>query len=248
MKSPKANKAAAASANELVIRTDLEPDVAKAQLTGLAKSLADNRDLLFERLTNFGGTVATETQTLALIATIASWLIIIAYLWFRFHSLTYGLAAVLAVVHDVLITLGAVAVTYWIALIPGASYLGIDQFKIDLPMIAAFLTLIGFSVNDTIVIFDRIREIKGKTPYLTEKMVNDALNQTLSRTILTSLTAWLVVVILYIFGGEGLHGFAFALTIGFLSGTYSTIYIATPILIDWIGTKEPAELVKAGKA
>ena len=248
VKSPKANKAAAASANELVIRTDLEPDVAKAQLTGLAKSLADNRDLLFERLTNFGGTVATETQTLALIATIASWLIIIAYLWFRFHSLTYGLAAVLAVVHDVLITLGAVAVTYWIALIPGASYLGIDQFKIDLPMIAAFLTLIGFSVNDTIVIFDRIREIKGKTPYLTEKMVNDALNQTLSRTILTSLTAWLVVVILYIFGGEGLHGFAFALTIGFLSGTYSTIYIATPILIDWIGTKEPAELVKAGKA
>ena len=78
-------------------------------------------------------------------------------------------------------------------------------------MIAAFLTLIGFSVNDTIVIFDRIREIKGKTPYLTEKMVNDALNQTLSRTILTSLTAWLVVVILYFFGGEGLHGFAFAL-------------------------------------
>ena len=115
--------------------------------------------------------------------------------------------------------------------------LQIDQFKIDLPMVAAFLTLIGFSVNDTIVIFDRIREIKGKTPYLTDKMVNDALNQTLSRTILTSLTAWLVVVILYFFGGEGLHGFAFALVVGFLSGTYSTIYIATPILIDWVGTK-----------
>ncbi len=106
-------------------------------------------------------------------------------------------------------------------------------------MIAAFLTLIGFSVNDTIVIFDRIREIKGKTPYLTDQMVNDAINQTLSRTILTSLTAWLVVVILYFFGGEGLHGFAFALVVGFLSGTYSTIYIATPILIDWIGAKAP---------
>ena len=252
VKSPKADATSAASATELVIRTDLEPDIAKAQLASLAKSLANNRDLLFERLTNFGGTVATETQTLALIATVSSWLIIIAYLWFRFHSLTYGLAAVLAVVHDVLITLGAVAVTYWVALIPGASYLGIDQFKIDLPMIAAFLTLIGFSVNDTIVIFDRIREIKGKTPYLTEKMVNDALNQTLSRTILTSLTAWLVVVILYIFGGEGLHGFAFALTVGFLSGTYSTIYIATPILIDWIGTKQPptpqTETVKAVKS
>ena len=95
----------------------------------------------------------------------ASWLIIIAYLWFRFKSLTYGLAAVLAVVHDVLITLGAVAVSYWLAMIPGVSeLLMIDQFKIDLPMVAAFLTLIGFSVNDTIVIFDRIREIKGKTP------------------------------------------------------------------------------------
>src|SRR5258707_14114007 len=119
-------------------------------------------------------------------------------------------------------------------------FLLIEQFKIDLPMIAAFLTLIGFSVNDTIVIFDRIREIKGKTPYLTKQLVNDALNQTLSRTILTSLTAWIVVVILYVFGGEGLHGFAFALVVGFLSGTYSTIYIATPILVDWIGSDESA--------
>ena len=225
----------------ILLKTNLEPDVAKTQLSALQTSLANNRDLLFERITKFGETVAGETRQLALIATVASWLIIIAYLWFRFKSLTYGLAAVLAVVHDVLITLGAVAVTYWLALIPGVNeILQLDQFKIDLPMIAAFLTLIGFSVNDTIVIFDRIREIKGKTPQLTEKIVNDALNQTLSRTILTSLTAWLVVVILYFFGGEGLHGFAFALVVGFLSGTYSTIYIATPILIDWIGTKEAA--------
>ena len=175
---------------------------------------------------------------LALIATIASWLIIIVYLWWRFHSFTYGLAAVLAVVHDVLITLGAIAVSYWLAMIPYVSnILQIDQFKIDLPIVAAFLTLIGFSVNDTIVIFDRIREIKGKTPVLTDKMVNDAINQTLSRTILTSFTAWLVVVILFFVGGEGLHGFAFALVVGFLSGTYSTVYIATPILIDWETTK-----------
>ena len=212
--------------------------MAQVSLKTLGVSLANNRDLLFERITNFGGTVAAETRTLALIATVASWLIIIAYLWFRFHSLTYGLAAVIAVVHDVLITLGAVAVSYWLVNVPIISNaLMLEPFKIDLPMIAAFLTLIGFSVNDTIVIFDRIREIKGKTPYLTSTMVNDAINQTLSRTILTSLTAWLVVVILYIMGGEGLHGFAFALVVGFLSGTYSTVYIATPILIDWIGTK-----------
>ncbi|HEY2155676.1 MAG TPA: hypothetical protein VGH33_08600, partial [Isosphaeraceae bacterium] len=88
-----------------------------------------------------------------------------------------------------------------------------------------------------IVIFDRISEIKGKSPTLTAQTINDAVNQTLSRTILTSLTAWLVVVILYIFGGEGLHGFAFALVVGFLSGTYSTVYIASPILIDWVGSK-----------
>ena len=154
--------------------------------------------------------MASETRTLALIATLASWVIIIVYLWWRFRSFTYGLAAVLAVVHDVLITLAAIAVSYWLAKVPGINtLLQIDQFKIDLPIVAAFLTLIGFSVNDTIVIFDRIREIKGKTPHLTNKMVNDALNQTLSRTILTSFTAWLVVVILYLFGGEGLHGFAF---------------------------------------
>jgi SecD/SecF fusion protein len=231
---------------KLVIRTDLEPDVAKKELGQLKIALADDPDLLFERITNFGGTVASETRSLALIATLASWVIIIVYLWWRFRSFTYGLAAVLAVVHDVLITLGAIAVSYWLAKVPGvSSFLQLDQFKIDLPIVAAFLTLIGFSVNDTIVIFDRIREIKGKTPHLTNKMVNDALNQTLSRTILTSFTAWLVVVILYLFGGEGLHGFAFALVIGFLSGTYSTIYIATPILIDWVATKpEPAKVGK----
>jgi SecD/SecF fusion protein len=231
---------------KLVLRTDLEPDVAKKELDQLTKALADDPDLLFERITNFGGTVASETRTLALIATLASWVIIIVYLWWRFRSFTYGLAAVLAVVHDVLITLGAIAVSFWLAKVPGLNtFLQIDQFKIDLPIVAAFLTLIGFSVNDTIVIFDRIREIKGKTPHLTNKMVNDALNQTLSRTILTSFTAWLVVVILYLFGGEGLHGFAFALVVGFLSGTYSTIYIATPILVDWVATKN--EPVKVGK-
>jgi len=225
----------------LVLKTDLEPDVAQAQLAALKESLANNRDMLFERIANFGSTVAAETRTLALIATVASWVIIVAYLWWRFHSFTYGLAAVLAVVHDVLITLGAIAVSYWLALVPGMdTLLMIDQFKIDLPIVAAFLTLIGFSVNDTIVIFDRIREIKGKTPHLTPKLVNDAINQTLSRTILTSLTAWLVVVVLYILGGEGLHGFAFALVVGFLSGTYSTIYIATPILIDWMGDEGAA--------
>ena len=220
--------------NLLTLRTNLEPDVAQVSLKKLGTSLENDRNLLFERSERFGSTVASETRDKAIIATISSWLIIALYLWFRFKSLVYGLAAIIAVVHDVLITLGAVAVTYWLSRIPGLSQaLLLEPFKIDLPMIAAFLTLIGFSVNDTIVIFDRIRELKGKTPILTSQIINDAVNQTLSRTILTSLTAWLVVVILYFVGGEGLHGFAFSLVVGFLSGTYSTIYIATPILIDW---------------
>jgi SecD/SecF fusion protein len=208
---------AVADSNVLTLKTNLEPDVARAELDKLAASLKKDRNLLFERSETFGSTVAGETRSLAVVATIASWVIIALYLWFRFKSLVYGLAAIIAVVHDVLITLGAVAITYWLSMVPGLSQvLLLEPFKIDLPMI-----------------FDRIRELKGKTPILTSQIINNALNQTLSRTILTSLTAWLVVVILYVVGGEGLHGFAFSLVVGFLSGTYSTIYIATPILIDW---------------
>ena len=103
---------------------------------------------------------------------------------------------------------------------------------------AAFLTIIGYSVNDTIVVFDRIREIRGKSPTLTRQMVNDATNQTLSRTVLTSFTVMMVVVILYIFGGQAVHGFAFALIIGVLTGTYSSIYVAAPILLWLLHPKE----------
>ncbi len=242
------NATSAPDSDTLTLKTDLDPDVADARLKALTAALPKETSLLFERSETVGSTVAGETQTLAVLATIASWVIIASYLWFRFKSITYGLAAIIAVVHDVLFTLGAVAVTYWLSMVPVVSdVLQLEPFKIDLPMIAAFLTLIGFSVNDTIVIFDRIRELKGKTPYLTAQMINDAVNQTMSRTILTSLTAWLVVVILYFVGGEGLHGFAFSLVVGFLSGTYSTIYIASPVLIDWAGAKPAktkAELAK----
>jgi SecD/SecF fusion protein len=218
-----------------VLKTNLPEEQAKTKLTALTNAVANDPSLMFERLSNFGGTVAGETQTMAIVAIVASWAIIAGYLWLRFKSWTYGFAAVLALVHDVLVALGAVALTYWIAQIPViGNLLMIEQFKIDLPMIAAFLTLIGFSVNDTIVIFDRLRELKGKTLVVDSKLVNEALNQTLSRTILTSLTAWSVVVIMYLFGGEGLHSFAFTLVVGFLSGTYSTIYIATPVLISWL--------------
>jgi SecD/SecF fusion protein len=90
---------------------------------------------------------------------------------------------------------------------------------------------VGYSLNDTIVIFDRLREVRGKNPDITREMINDTVNQTLSRTILTALTVFITVLILYVLGGEGIHGFAFAMLIGTIAGTYSTIYIASPLVL-----------------
>ena len=109
--------------------------------------------------------------------------------------------------------------------------LGFEDFKINLPMIAALLTIVGYSLNDTIVVFDRIREVRGKNPSLDATMVNTSLNQTLARTLLTSLTTLIVVVILYAVGGEGIHGFAFCLVVGVVVGTYSSIFVASPVLL-----------------
>ena len=106
-----------------------------------------------------------------------------------------------------------------------------DDFKIDLPTVAALLTLVGYSVSDTIVVFDRIREVRGKNPELTPEMINDSVNQTLSRTLLTAFATWLVVIVLYIWGGEGVHLFAFVMVVGVIVGTYSSIYIASPLLL-----------------
>ena len=109
--------------------------------------------------------------------------------------------------------------------------LQLKDFKIDLPSVAALLTLVGYSVNDTIVVFDRIREVRGKNPILTPKMINDGINQTLGRTILASMSVFLVVVVLYYFGGEGVHLFAFVMVVGVIIGTLSSIYVASPLLL-----------------
>jgi SecD/SecF fusion protein len=193
----------------------------------------------FPIVDNIGSAVANDTRKWAVVALVSSWSLIILYLWIRFQGVAFGLAAVIALIHDVLVMLGAIAFSSYLAQIPGFSLLTmIEPFKINLPIVAAFLTIIGYSVNDTIVVFDRIREIRGKSPTLTRQMVNDATNQTLSRTVLTSFTVMLVVVILYIFGGQAVHGFAFALIIGVLTGTYSSIYVAAPILLWLLHPKE----------
>ncbi len=184
-----------------------------------------------ERLETFDSTLAKTTQNRATYAILASWAAILIYLWFRFGNWTFGLAAVICLIHDLFFTLGAIALCHYLHV----SFLGkmflIQDFKIDLPAVAALLTLVGYSVNDTIVVFDRIREVRGKNPILTSQMINDSVNQTLSRTLLTSLATWLVVIVLYLFGGEGVHLFAFVMVIGVIVGTYSSIYIASPLLL-----------------
>jgi SecD/SecF fusion protein len=186
-----------------------------------------------ERLENFDSQLAKETQKRALYAILASWAAILLYLWFRFGSWTFGLAAVVCLVHDLFFTLGWIAACHYIhEWIPSvAGLLKIQDFKIDLPTVAALLTLVGYSVSDTIVVFDRIREVRGKNPELTPQMINDSVNQTLSRTLLTAFSVWLVVLVLYIWGGEGVHLFAFVMVVGVIVGTYSSIYIASPLLL-----------------
>ena len=191
-----------------------------------------------ERLETFDPSLAADTRTKAIYAILASWLAVLAFLWFRFGSWAFGLAAVLCLIHDLSFTLGAIAVCHYLYDTPLGRVLMLHDFKIDLAAVAALLTLVGYSVNDTIVVFDRIREVRGKNPALTPGMINDSVNQTLSRTVLASLTVFLVVGVLYLFGGEGIHLFAFVMVIGVLVGTYSSIYIASPLLL-FLGEGQP---------
>ncbi len=190
------------------------------------------------RVTQVNPSVGSESQTKAIIAIILSLLAIVGYVWLRFGDVSFGFAAIAALVHDVFITLGAVAVCTYIAGTGLGDMLGIRDFKINLEMIAAFLTIIGYSLNDTIVVFDRIRENKGKNGTITAALLTKSINQTLSRTLLTSFTTFLVVLVMYIWGGIGLRGFTFAMLVGIVIGTYSSIAIASPMLLLGIGGKK----------
>ncbi len=209
----------------------------KMALDDMQKTLAESP--LFDEVNTFTSAVASEMKGNALLAIILTNLAIIAYIWFRFQNVTFGIAAVVALVHDVLITLGALAVVSYLNNTAIGDLLLIEDFRINLPLIAAFLTLVGYSLNDTIVVFDRIREVRGKNPMVTVQMVNDSLNQTLSRTLLTSTATFLVCIVLYVMGGEGIHGFAFCLFVGIIVGTYSSVYVASPVML-WLMNREAA--------
>jgi len=199
----------------------------------------------FPTSTTVGGSVARNTRIQGLAAIIASLVFMAIYIAVRFHRWQYGLIAVIGLLHDILVVLGLLAMSKWVT----SSVFLIDEFKIGLPVVAAFLTVIAYSINDTIILFDRIRENLGKSTILYGSMINMAINQTLSRTVLTSGTTFLVALILYCFGGQGIHVFAFAIAAGIACGTYSTIGICSALLFWAIGKDDlqPGETMSLEK-
>jgi len=187
----------------------------------------------FASTTSFEPTMAGEAWDKAIIAILFSLAAMTLYIWVRFAKFSSGVAAVVATVHDVLITLGAVTAAVFIADTPVGQVLMLTDMKVNLPLVGAFLTLVGYSVNDTIVVFDRIRENRGKYGDLSVSIVNNSINQTLSRTVLTSSTVFVAVVALYFFGGRysSIHGLSFVMLFGTVVGCYSSIAVASPILV-----------------
>ena len=202
-----------------VVRTstsDKETVNSALESTGYRMMEGEEEGLSF--IKQIGPKVGSELRTKAINAIIAAMVFIVLYIWYRFQF-KWGIAAVAALAHDIIITVGLLALL---------------RLDVSLTIIAALLTIVGYSINDTIVVFDRIREDKklrrGKT---FEETVNYSINETLSRTVITSLTTFMAVLMLYIFGGSTLADFSLTLLLGIIIGTYSSIFVASPILVDW---------------
>jgi preprotein translocase SecF subunit len=169
----------------------------------------------FRRVENVGPKVSNELLKAGLLAITLSLAAMLFYIWIRFEW-QFSLGAIIAIIHDVIITIGIFSIL---------------SYEINLSIVAAILTIVGYSMNDTVVIFDRIRENLRKYPKNPiSKISNTSTNETLSRTLITSVTTLLALISIYIFGGEILKGFSFAMIVGVLVGTYSSIFVATPIL------------------
>lgn len=193
---------------------------------------AVNRPAQLQQVRTFDAQVAGDTTIDALKALVLSILVIMAYIWFRFGNLKYGTATVVALVHDVAFTIAALGFAHYLYSVPGiGKVLQLEPFRINMTVVAGILTIMGYSMIDTIVVFDRIRENRGRYGHVSRKIINDAINQTLSRTLLTAGTNIVTVAIMYFLGGPGIHGFTFVLLVGILVGTYSSIAIASPILL-----------------
>jgi SecD/SecF fusion protein len=181
-------------------------------------------------VTQISPSVGKEAKTAALIAAILSLIAMLIYLAIRFGDVRYGLGGIVTLAHDTTAAMGALMCCAFVSATIIGQKLLIGDFKIDMVMVGAFLTLLGYSINDTIIVYDRIRENRKKGT-LTPQLINDSINATLSRTILTSTTVFLVVFIMYVFGGKGLRGFNFVMLFGIIEGTYSSIAISAPILL-----------------
>ncbi len=215
--------------NEFLIRVEK----ASGELKGLSLQIEKALEQTFEkgnveirRVEMVGPQVGKDLRTKGMQALLYAMLGLLVYISWRFEF-RFAVGAIVALLHDVLITLGAFS---------------LFGKEIDLPIIAAFLAIIGYSLNDTIIVYDRIRENTGRLnkepfPYI----VNRSINETLSRTLLTSGTTLLVVLALFILGGGVIHNFAFAMLVGVLVGTYSSIFVASPVLIFW-GDKKGKKL------
>jgi SecD/SecF fusion protein len=173
--------------------------------------------------------ISDDLKRGAVKATIIAMLMIFFYIFLRFRDWRYSAGTILTLLHDVLVTLAVFSFFKDIVPFP---------LEIDQHFIAAILTVIGFSMNDTVIVFDRIREYSRDMKNETKtNIINRAINDTLSRTIMTSLTVFLTILILFIFGGEVTRGFAFAMLIGVITGTYSSIFVAAPVLVDFAKDK-----------
>ncbi|MGI4739574.1 MAG: protein translocase subunit SecDF [Janthinobacterium lividum] len=210
--------------------------VATALNQGLTKYAADAPAI--KSTSKVGATIADDIKRTSFLSLALTLLGIFVYVLFRFEKWQYSMAAVIALFHDALLV---------IASYPIARAFGIN-YEMDQIFVAAVLSIIGFSMNDTVVIYDRVREYLRENPKLTfAQVVNPALNSTFSRTMITFTTVFLVVLVLYIFGGETLRSFSFAMMIGIIFGTYSSLFIATPIILDTYGKKEERERLAAGE-
>ncbi|MBS3917951.1 MAG: protein translocase subunit SecF [Deltaproteobacteria bacterium] len=208
--------------NEFLIRVEKTGEDLEEMSKKIQASIQERfkgKTLEIRRVEVVGPKVGKDLKTKALWAVGLSFAAILVFVAWRFKQVSFGLGGIAALVHDIIITYGAISIA-------GLEY--------SLPLMAVILTIIGFSINDTIVIFDRVREnIKKMRKENLETIFNTSINETLGRTILTTATLMMVVLILFFFGGPVIHDFAFALIVGLISGTYSTIYVASPVVLLW---------------
>lgn len=208
--------------NEFLIRVEKSSEDLEAMSRKIQASLQEQfkgQTLEIRRAEVVGPKVGKDLKTKAIWAIVLSFLAILIYVAVRFRQVSYGLGGIVALIHDIIITFGAISVF---------------DLEFSLPLMAVILTIIGFSINDTIVIFDRVREnIKKMRKEKLDTIFNISINETLGRTILTSGTVMMVVLILFFFGGPVIHDFTSAMIVGLVSGTYSTVYIASPIVLLW---------------